>query len=112
MCMDFSEIQKLIVANADRYSKKHGIEIDLEWLLLKLVEENGEFANALLIYSNKCRKEKMVSPDQAKADLSKELVDVLTTLILLGDKLDIDILESLNKHVLEKGKRHLESQSE
>tara|TARA_B100000508_G_scaffold74109_2_gene57706 strand:+ start:1869 stop:2204 length:336 start_codon:yes stop_codon:yes gene_type:complete len=109
--MDFDEIQKLIIANAERYSKKHQIDIDLEWLLLKLTEESGEFANALLIYRKKCRQEKCVDDDVAKDNLSKELVDVFTTLILLGDKLDIDVLDSMDRNVLEKGRRYLESQS-
>ena len=37
--MDFTEIQKLTLANAERYSKKHNIDIDLDWLLLKLTEK-------------------------------------------------------------------------
>lgn len=108
--MDIKEIQKLVVANAERYSKKHNIDIDLEWLLLKLTEENGEFANALLIYTKKCRAEKVVSEDMAKENLSAELIDILTIVMLLADRLDIDILETLEKKVLEKGRVYLESQ--
>lgn len=108
--MDIKEIQKLVVANAERYSKKHNIDMDLEWLLLKLTEENGEFANALLIYTEKCRAAKVVSEDVAKENLSAELIDVLTIVVLLADRLDIDILETLEKKVLEKGRVYLESQ--
>ena len=81
--MDFSEIQKLTIANAERYSKKHNIDIDLEWLLLKITEENGEFANALLVYKKKCRQAKIVDDTVAKENLSKELIDIFTTVILL-----------------------------
>lgn len=109
--MDIKEIQKLVVANAERYSKKHNIDIDLEWLLLKLTEENGEFANALLIHTKKCRAEKVVSEDDAKENLSAELIDILTIVMLLADRLDINILETLEKKVLEKGRVYLESQT-
>ena len=107
--MDFKEIQKLIIANTERYSKKHTIEVDLDWLLLKLIEENGEFANALLVYTKKCRKEKFVADDIAKKNLASELADILTIVVLLADKLDIDILSSLDKKVLEKGRGYLKS---
>jgi NTP pyrophosphatase (non-canonical NTP hydrolase) len=82
----------------------------LDWLLLKLVEENGEFANALLVYTKKCRKEKMVSNEVAKDDLSKELVDIFTTTILLADRLDIDLLKSLDEKVLQKAQEYLNNQ--
>lgn len=109
--MDIKEIQKLIVANAERYSKKHEIDIDLEWLLLKLTEESGEFANALLVYTKKCRQEKIVNADEAKINLSDELADVFTILLLLADSLDVDLLQSLDNKVLKKGKKYLESQT-
>lgn len=108
--MDIKEIQELVVANSERYSKKHNIKIDLNWLLLKLMEENGEFANALLIYTKKCRPEKFVDSGTAKENLSSELIDIFTTIVLLADSLDIDILSSLNKKVLEKGRKYLKSQ--
>lgn len=109
--MDIREIQKLTIANAERYSKKHNIDIDLEWLLLKLAEESGEFANALLVYRKKCRQAKIVNDSVAKENLDKELVDIFTTLILLAENLEIDIFETLNKNVLEKGRRYVESES-
>lgn len=107
--MDINEMQKLIVANAERYSEKHNIDVDLEWLLLKLTEENGEFANALLIYTEKCRDKKKVSPEEAKENLDEELMDVFTIVVLLADKLGVDILETLEKKVLEKGRQYLGS---
>lgn len=107
--MDFKEIEKLIIANAERYSKKHGIPIDLEWLLLKLVEENGEFANALLVYTKKCRQKKFIDDDVAKNNIANELADIFTIVVLLADKLDVNLLSSLNEKVLEKGRIYLES---
>jgi len=108
--MDFKEIQKLVIANAERYSKKHTIEVDLNWLLLKLIEENGEFANALLVYTKKCRKEKFVADDVAKKNLALELTDMFTIVVLLAHRLDIDILPSLHEKALEKGRDYLKSQ--
>lgn len=107
--MNLNEIQRLIVANAERYSNKHNIETDLEWLLLKLTEECGEFANALLVYKQKCRQDKIVDETKAKENLDKELMDVFTTLLLLADNLDINLLKTLDADVLRKGKKYLES---
>ena len=105
-------MQKLVVANAERYSKKHSINIDREWLILKLIEENGEFANALLVHTKKCRQEKIVDDALAKENLSKELADVFSTILLLADNLKIDLFKTLDEKVLQKGKQYLESQSE
>ena len=52
----------------------------------------------------------MVEQTVAKENLDKEFVDIFTTLMLLADNLNIDILASLNKKVLLKGKTYLETQ--
>lgn len=105
--MQFSEIQRLVEANAERYAKKHSIEMNREYLLLKLMEETGEFAEALLVCDKQCRAEKHLSDEQARDQLEAELADVLNIVILLAGKLKVDLLSALDKKVLEKGRQYL-----
>jgi NTP pyrophosphatase (non-canonical NTP hydrolase) len=108
--MKFSEIQHLVSANADRYAKKHGINIDSEFLMLKLMEETGEVAEAMLAYFDRCRIKKRVSKEDAREALENELADVLGVILLLATEHDLDILEALERKTLSKGRKYLESQ--
>ena len=48
--MDFLEIQQGAVNSAKKYGEKYTAQIDEEFAMLKLVEEVGELAQALLIH--------------------------------------------------------------
>ncbi len=74
---------------------------------MKLVEEVGEFAQALMIYKNKCRVDKRKEAEVAKQELSEELADVLGMSIALAHELDIDVWEALDKKWLARGRKHL-----
>jgi NTP pyrophosphatase (non-canonical NTP hydrolase) len=89
--MDFKLLQEKIVANADSYGKHYGIEIDQNFALLKLYEEVGEFAQAILIHHNKCRPEKRLSEIESKNELAKELADVVGMAIVNAQLLGIDL---------------------
>ena len=89
--MDFKLLQEKIVANADSYGKHYGIEIDQNFALLKLYEEVGEFAQAILIHHNKCRPEKRLSEIESKNELAKELADVVGMAIVNAHLLGIDL---------------------
>ena len=75
--MEFKELQNKAVQNTIRYGKEYNIDIDKNFAILKLYEEVGEFAQAVLIYRKKSRPEKYISKENAKENLSKELADVL-----------------------------------
>lgn len=105
--MQFDEMQRLVEANAERYAKKHHLEMDRDFLALKLMEEMGEFAEAILIYDKRCRTEKCLSDEEARIHLQDELADVMNIVILLAKKLDIDLLAALETKVLEKGRAYL-----
>lgn len=107
--MEFNELKKLILANTERYSKQHNIEIDLYWLILKLMEESGEFANALLIHEKKCRASKIKSDEEDLDNLKKEISDVFTMVVLIAEKLNIDLIETLEEKVLKKGREYIEN---
>lgn len=59
----------------------------------KIIEEFGEFTGELLTYFRYQRKEKMKNFKFEK--LEEEFVDLLLTVLILGEKLDIDIDKSL-----------------
>lgn len=108
--MEFSEVQRLVKANAERYIKKHGFEFTRETHLLKLMEEVGEFAEAVSIYDGRCRAEKKLPPEQARENLASELADVFNVVVLLADHFDVDLLAALDKKTLQKGRRYLAEQ--
>lgn len=102
--MDFKELQNKVVQNATNYGKKYNLEIDGDFALLKLYEEVGELAQAILIHRKKCRPEKYVSEEISKAELAKELADVLGMVIVNAHLLGIDLEEAINKKWINKEK--------
>ena len=95
--MEFKELQNKAVQNAFTYGKKYNIDIDKDFALLKLYEEVGEFAQAVLVYRKKSRPEKYISKENAKEELSKELADVLGMVMVNAHLLDIDLEKALKE---------------
>ena len=77
--------------------KRDGIEVSEEYLLLKLTEELGEFAQSYLIHKKKCRPSKYLPTQTSKRELSKELADVLGIALVIAQTLKIDVEEALVK---------------
>ena len=102
--MDFKELQKKVVNNAINYGKKCNVKIDEDFALLKLYEEVGEFAQAVLIHRKKCRPEKYVTEEKSKEELGKELADVLGMVIVNAYLLDIDLEKAIDKKWINKEK--------
>ncbi|MFH1711681.1 MAG: MazG-like family protein, partial [Patescibacteria group bacterium] len=103
--MDFNKLQKDVLANARRYSKKYKVEFNEEFALLKLVEEIGELFQAYLIHRKQCRPEKYVSEKESREEIAKELADVICMCIVSANELDIDLEEAIKikwlKHLKE-----------
>jgi NTP pyrophosphatase (non-canonical NTP hydrolase) len=95
--MEFNELQKGVVENAINYGKKYNVKIDEEFALLKLYEEVGEFAQAVLIHRKKSRPEKHVSEEVSKNELANELADVVGMAIVNAHLLGIDLEDAINK---------------
>ena len=100
--MKFKDIQKGVVENAIRYGREYNVEIDEDFALLKLYEEVGEFAQAILIHRKKSRPEKHVAEDVSKRELAKELADVVGMAMLNAHLLDIDLEEAIDKKWISK----------
>ena len=95
--MDFKELQGKVVQNAMDYGKKYDVKIGEEFALLKLYEEVGELAQAVLIHKKKSRPEKFVSEEISKNELANELADIMGLLIVNAHLLGIDLEEAIER---------------
>ena len=102
--MNFKEVQDGVVNNALAYGKQYNIEIDEDFALLKLNEEVGELAQAVLIHRKKSRPEKFVSEEVSKRELGKELADVVGMAMVTAHLFGIDLEEAIDKKWIHKGK--------
>jgi NTP pyrophosphatase (non-canonical NTP hydrolase) len=102
--MDFKELQEKVVKNAMDYGQRHNIKIDEDFALIKLYEEVGEFTQAILIHRQKCRPKKYVSEEVSKAELAKELADVVGMAIVNAHLLGIDLEQAIDKKWINKEK--------
>ena len=95
--MEFKELQKKVVENAINYGKKYNVQIDEDFALLKLYEEVGELAQAVLIHRKKSRPEKHLPEAMSKKELAKELADIAGLVMVNAHLLDIDLEEAIDK---------------
>ena len=100
--MKFKDIEKKVIQNAIRYGKEHNVEIDEDFALLKLYEEVGEFAQAVLIHRKKSRPEKHVSKNISKKEMAKELADIVGMAMVNAHLLDINLEEAIDKKWINK----------
>jgi len=90
-------MQNKIMKNAVEYGKKFNVKIDQDFALLKLYEEMGEYAQAVLVHRRKSRPSKYLSEELSKRELAKELADVVGMAIVNAKLFDIDLEEALIK---------------
>lgn len=102
--MNFKTLEQKIIKNAFGYGKRHQIKIDQEFATVKLFEEVGEFAQALLIHQKKCRESKFVSQEISKQELGKEIADVIGMAIINAHLLGINLEEAIDKKWIHKEK--------
>lgn len=95
--MEFKQLQEKIVQNALEYGKKYNVEIDEDFALLKLYEEAGELAQAVLIHRKKSRPEKHVAPEISKQQLAEEIADVVGMAIVCAHLYGIDLEAVISK---------------
>ena len=95
--MEFKDIQSKVMENAINYGKNYKIEIDEEFALIKLFEEVGELAQAVLIHRKKSRPEKHVSEEKPKEHLAEELADVIGMAMVNAKLLGVDLESMLIK---------------
>ncbi|MDF1496931.1 MAG: MazG nucleotide pyrophosphohydrolase domain-containing protein [Patescibacteria group bacterium] len=95
--MHFKEIQSKVMKHAKAYEKKYKVKIDEEFAMIKIVEEVGEFAQAVLIHKHKSRPEKFVPKKESLEHIAEELSDVVGMALVNADLLGIDLEKALKK---------------
>ncbi|MDP3725553.1 MAG: MazG nucleotide pyrophosphohydrolase domain-containing protein [Nanoarchaeota archaeon] len=89
--MDIKELQKKMMANAKRYGEEFNVPINEEFVVVKIMEEVGEFAEAILRYRKHCRPHKYVSNEEARRMLGEELADIVGIALVGAELFDIDL---------------------
>ena len=89
--MQFTELVKKVLAVYDRYAEENDIPVNEDYAILKLVEEVGEFSQAVIIQRGMCRAEKRVPPKAAQKAVAAELSDILGLTILCADRMGVDL---------------------
>ncbi|MBI4085127.1 MAG: hypothetical protein HY432_01295 [Candidatus Liptonbacteria bacterium] len=102
--MDFKDLKKGILKTAARYEKEHKLNLDENAAVIKLFEEVGEFAEALLIHRKKSRPEKHLLPAKSKVKLSEELADIIGMVIINANHLDIDLERAIKNKWINRNK--------
>jgi len=78
------------------YADNFGINRTPEWLLLKLMEEVGELTQAYLKCNHQSKNHKK-NKLELLDNLEEELADVLGMVLVISNKLDIDIENAVSK---------------
>lgn len=76
------------------YAERHGIDRTDDWFVLKLNEEVGEFTQAYLARAGQAR-DKGRSAEELEGDLRSELADVLSQVLLIARRFDVDLAEEV-----------------
>ncbi|MGN9778164.1 pyrophosphatase [Micromonospora sp. H33] len=81
--MDLTQLTDEVEAVSSLYARRHGIERDATWFLLKLQEEVGELTQAFLMRAGQARG-KGHSKQQLDESFRSELADVLSQVLLMA----------------------------
>lgn len=101
--MEFRELQKAIVESWKRYQKEHAInDPKVEFHVLKIGEEYGEFVQAYLRHNKFCKKSKVLPEKESMQRVAEELSDVIGASLITADALGVDIEEVLKRVWIEK----------
>ncbi|MBI3495107.1 phosphoribosyl-ATP pyrophosphohydrolase [Candidatus Berkelbacteria bacterium] len=100
--MEFKALQKKVIANLISYGKTYHVDIDEDFALLKLYEEVGELAQAVLIHKKKSRPEKFLPAELSKKKLADELADVVGMAIVNAHLWGINLEDAIDKKWIHK----------
>ncbi len=95
--MELKQLQDKITEIFLSNSKRDRIDVNDDYLMLKITEELGEFVQSYIVHKKKCRPEKFLSPDESKKEMAKELSDVIGLALVISNILEIDLEEALIK---------------
>ncbi|MBI3887995.1 MazG-like family protein [Candidatus Microgenomates bacterium] len=98
--MLFSDLLKFIHTENKRLNSLYLFKTKKEELFaktVKMVEETGELCNEILGINKIVRKEKWIK--YTKQTLADEIADVLITVMLIADNLNVNVEESLKNKI-------------
>ena len=95
--MTFDEIKNGILEVARVYGERFNVNIDQDFAILKLYEEVGEYAQAVLIHRKKSKPEKFKSESETKEKLGEELSDIIGLAIVNADLFGIDLEKTIKQ---------------
>ena len=93
--MTFDEMQDGILEVSKIYGKRFNVDIDQDFAILKLYEEVGEYAQAVLIHRKKSKPEKYKSENETKEMLGEELADIIGMAVVNADLFGIDLKKAI-----------------
>ena len=100
--MELKEIQKQVAEVFLEHLKKDEIELNDDYLMLKIGEEVGELMQAYLVYKKRCRPEKYLSKEEAEIGFAKELADVIGLAFSIATVMGIDLEQAIIKKWISK----------
>jgi NTP pyrophosphatase (non-canonical NTP hydrolase) len=100
--MTFDEMQKGILEVAKIYGERFNVNIDQDFAILKLYEEVGEYAQAVLIHRKKSKPEKHKPKDETREMLGQELADIIGMVIVNADLFGIDLKKAIQDKWLDR----------
>jgi len=95
--MEIKQLQKQALKVILRNSKRDGIKLSNDYLLLKLTEEVGEFVQSYLLHYRRCRPAKYLPSKISKREMAKELSDVFGIVAGIAEMQKIDLEEAFIK---------------
>lgn len=100
--MNFKTLEKKVIKNAFDYGKRHQIEFTQDFAAIKLFEEVGEFAQAILIHQKRCRERKIVPEEISRQALAEEIADIIGMAMVNAHLLGINLEEAIDKKWIHK----------
>lgn len=94
--MDLRQLSDDVEVVSEAYARKHAIDRNDTWFLLKLHEEVGELTQAFLMRAGHAR-DKGHSPDRIDSNFRAELADVLCHLLLLARHHGVDLAAEVER---------------
>jgi len=100
--MELKEIQKQVSEVFSTHLRNDKIELDDDYLIMKIGEEVGELMQSYLVYKKRCRPEKYLSEEEAKKGFAKELADVIGLVFVIATVMGVDLNEAITKKWISK----------
>ena len=100
--MTLDELRAAVRKRATDYAEAFGIRVDREFATMKLFEEAGEVAEAVLTLHGQSRPTKEAPEERMKERLAEELADVIAMAVLNADLHHVDLESALRRKWIEK----------